>query len=90
MMQRKDHVAGTIAADVHSISFSYALAHRGQQPSVSTGVKLGSWTAFWSMGCLEMISYFLKNVLTLLFSLPLLQQLCKLYIKMVGSQDGGS
>lgn len=86
----KGSVAGTILADLHSISFSYALAHRGLQLSVSTGIKLGSWTAFWSMGCLEMISYFLKNALALLFSFPLLQQLCKLYIRMVASQVRGS
>lgn len=83
-------MAGTILADLHSVSFSCALAHRRQQLSESAGVKLGSWTAFWSMGCLEMISYFLKNALALLFPVPLLQQLCKLYIRMVASQDGGS
>ena len=40
------------------------------------------------MGCLELINYFLKNALVLLFSLSLLQQLSKLYIRIVAYKKG--
>lgn len=45
-----------IAETMYTVSFPWALAHKGLHSPGSTDLNSGSWTAFWgSKGCLEML-----------------------------------